>query len=433
MVVAVALHGEHLAVADAHVEPAAGAAVAADVFTHCSPEAASASRGQAEPGEGRGGGGGLEEVAAREGHGRSPGLGRFACGFALARRGRVRVARGSRSSAPTPSRRGPSRGRSPPPGPGGSRRSAFGGRRREVLPGRAVAHEALHEQQAVRPPSHSRTRRGSRAVAGLAGRPPGSGRRPGGRGPASRARPRRRGADERKAGRGRSTSRPPGMDRNEALRRPPRRGSRRGGTARAGDAGSSSLAYLVHRGGRAGGAPRRGRRRGMVDDGDRRLERRIAQRELALRARRRSTRTARGRPPAARGSRSSSPPRRSRSRNCARRCRSRAVVELGVGLPGGLRAPSRSPMSATSASIAWLRSSNVRSWIVSTRAFSSSSGHLWQRLAGAVDVEQRAAHVVVADLRARRRACTACGSRRRPRRSARGCPGSTSRTRGAAP
>ena len=35
-------------------------------------------------------------------------------------------------------------------------------------------------------------------------------------------------------------------------------------------------------------------------------------------------------------------------------------------------------MSATSASIARLRRSTVRSWIVSARASSSSSGHLWQ-------------------------------------------------------
>ena len=37
-----------------------------------------------------------------------------------------------------------------------------------------------------------------------------------------------------------------------------------------------------------------------------------------------------------------------------------------------------SSISSISASIARLRSSNVRSWIVSARAFSSSSGHLWQ-------------------------------------------------------
>ena len=58
----------------------------------------------------------------------------------------------------------------------------------------------------------------------------------------------------------------------------------------------------------------------------------------------------------------------------------------------------RSAISSTSASIATLRSLKVRSWIVSTRAFSSSSRPLVAGLAGAIDVEQRAAHVVVADL-----------------------------------
>ena len=164
MVLAVALHGEHLAVADADVEPAAGAAVPADALHPPLARGGERVGGKAEPGEGRGGGGGLEEVAAREG---------MVVSRAGSLRVRVGLARGGepvrrvavRSSAPAPSRRGLRGATRRRLGRVAALAALRGGRLREVPSGRAVAHEALHEQRgrAGRPPT-------SRTTAGVASR-----------------------------------------------------------------------------------------------------------------------------------------------------------------------------------------------------------------------------------------------------------------------
>ena len=148
MVLAVALDREHLAVADADVKPAAGAAVPAHALHPPLARGGEGVGGEAEPGEGRGGGGGLEEVAAR-GPWRSPGRGSLVVRVGLARCGEP-VRRVAVEAACRPSRRRPSRRRRPPPPRVAALAPLRGGRGGEVRAGRAVAHEALHEQEAVR-------------------------------------------------------------------------------------------------------------------------------------------------------------------------------------------------------------------------------------------------------------------------------------------
>ena len=79
--------------------------------------------------------------------------------------------------------------------------------------------------------------------------------------------------------------------------------------------------------------------------------------------------------PVARGSRSSSPTRRSRRRT-VRVAGTRARRSAAAPVAPAAFAALMSAMSATSASIARFRRSTVRCWIVSTRPRSSSSDHL---------------------------------------------------------
>ena len=118
----------------------------------------------------------------------------------------------------------------------------------------------------------------------------------------------------------------------------------------------------------------------------------------------RSTRPGCARPPAARGSRSSSPPRRSRGRTAAAAADNAPSSARRPSLPASLAAL-RSAISPISAPIACSRISQWRSWICSTRSLSSfsvtfASCLLWQRDAGGLEVEHRAAHPVIAHRRA---------------------------------